>query len=444
MNSGGYYSVITDSSSATGFIDIALANGLTYNDNPQGYNGTLFAGLSTSRLLKAGQSSVVIYDARNGENLDWSITTYNISQLNVVATLGGKTVETTTVTSNAFDDDMGDGEFSVNAENGGQLQIKITPGSILNESEGMIVVGVDSNIPFDNCTITIGSLPTIGGGGGLTPAKKAGIAIGVIGLVALIAAGIYFPTKYWHKTHGPKFDPQTPQPPPMEKGPFPTVQVGYPPPITQPPMYPTQPMYPVQPMHSVQPIVPPIPPQSQAPPQNRELEQPNQPDQNPADQNNSNHHHIKVKRIKRRKVKRDILEGKLLTSDGIVIDDTDPENPKPLGRLVSGDIAVLVGKRCAKKGQILDDEDKVIGQCEVLSKEGEDEESSDGEGAADPEKRGSSKKSGKGDTEVEEYESWGKTIAREGVKTGVQETVKTVVRQAGLQDRIEDVVNAVL
>ena len=445
LNSGGYFSVISDSSSAIAFMDVAIANGLTYNDNPQGYNGTLFAGLSTSRLLKAGQSSVVIYDARDGENLDWTISTYNISRLDVVATLSGKTVETTSITSDAIEDDMGNGEFPISAVKAGQVQIKITTSSLLNdESEGMIVVSVTSNIPFDNCTLTIGSLPSInGGGGGLSKGGKAGIAVGIIALITGVAGGIYFLTKYWHPgpNFGPHFGPHTPHPPPpTEKGPVVSVYD------------------PTQPTAFIPPAVPPIPPQSQPPAQNRELDQkmpptpPYQPDQHPHDHDhdgsasdmsysddesdqerqdeqntsqqnpNDNHHKIKVKRIKRKK--RDILEGKLLTSDGLVIDDSDPKNPKPLGRLVSGDITVLVGKRCAKKGQILDDEGKVIGQCEVLPKEGKDG------------------KAKKGDTE--EYESWGKTIAREGVKTGVHEAVKAAVGQAGLTDRIGDAVNAVL
>lgn len=443
MNSGGYFSVITDASSAIAFIDVAIANGLTYNDNPQGYNGTLFAGLSTSRLLKAGQSSLVVYDARDGEELDWTISTYNISQLNVVATLNGKTVETTSVASDAFNDDIGSGEFNVSAVNAGQVQIKIHTGSLLNgESDGMIVVSVDSNLPFDNCTLTIGKLPDInGGGGGLSKGGKAGIAVGVIALVTGVAGGVYFLTKYWPKSPVPNTVPQTPHPPPMEKAPFVSVNE------------------PIQPTYFIPPAVPPIPPLSQAPPPT----QPNQPDQHPHDQhdasasdmsgsdngsdlerdssqqNPNNHHKIKVKRIKRRK--RDILEGKLLTSDGLVVDDSDPKNLKPLGRLVSGDITTLVGKRCAKKGQILDDEGTVIGQCEVLPKGGKDEEDSAGEGGADPEKR-KSKKNKEGDTE--EYESWGKTIAREGVKTGVQEAVKAAVSKTGLTDRIEDAVNAVL
>jgi Protein of unknown function (DUF3659) len=462
LNSGGYFSVITDSSSATGFVDVALANGLTYNDNPQGYNGTLFAGLSTSRLLKSGQSSVIMYDARNSEDLDWTISTYNISKLDVVATLGGKTVETTSVTSDSFDS-LGSGGFFVSAPKTGQVQIKITAGSLLNgETEGMVVVGVTSNMPFDNCTLTIGALPTTNSRGGLTARTKAGIAFGVIGIVGLFVAAMYFLFKCWPKGRGPHTGHQPHHPPVIEKGPINTVQAipPYPPQSDQtPPESPptvSQPMYPPNSTYSIPPT---FPPQTQAPPA--------QPEQHPNDQHNdasgsdmsgseesgtedeknpgqqqnpnnqqdpSHHHKLKVKRVKRKKKKTDILEGKVITPSGLVVDDSDPDpnKHKALGRLVSGNLAFLVGWRCAKKGQVLDQQGNVVGQCEVLPKEGEDGEAS-GHNAG---KRGSFEKT--------EYESWGHAVARTGVKTGVEEAAKAAARHTGLTDRIGDAITAAL
>src|SRR5436190_10674174 len=89
-NSGGVYATITTEDASNNFINFAILNGLTYNDNPQGNNSTLLAGLSIADSISGSQTKSVTYNAQAHEKIIFSVESIDAGNLTAQALFGGK------------------------------------------------------------------------------------------------------------------------------------------------------------------------------------------------------------------------------------------------------------------------------------------------------------------------------------------------------------------
>ena len=190
--SGGVYSTITSEDSSNNFINYAILNGLTTNDNPNGNNSTLLAGLATAHFTGGSQTQSITYNARAHEHIDFIIETVDAGPLKAELLFGGKVQNTTNVTG-SFDT----GNLAIKTSNSGQIEIKVTATNAPNDS--IFIISATSDMPPQNCTVGIGP----SGGSGLEKGAKIGIGIGVPFVVGLLGLGSYLLWKHLHHAHSP-------------------------------------------------------------------------------------------------------------------------------------------------------------------------------------------------------------------------------------------------
>jgi hypothetical protein len=195
MQSGGRYFTIQDQNSSNTFINGIIVNGLTKNDNSQGDDTTLLAGLDASHFINGSQTQTMSYTARNKEQLDFSIQSLNAGSLTAQAVLGGKVLAKTQYPSTS---DF----FSVVAPSAGQIDIKVTAKGA--DADSIFIVGVTSNLPPENCTVGIGTPRTKTGSS--SHAKIFGPTFSLLGLLALLSLTYWLYKHYYSKiskTSGP-------------------------------------------------------------------------------------------------------------------------------------------------------------------------------------------------------------------------------------------------
>jgi Mg-chelatase subunit ChlD len=184
-DSRGVYATITVAAGSQNFINYVLLNGLTYNDNPQGYDSQLLAGLAETHFVSGSDTVTLKYSAQKGERVNFTITSISAGFLGVSAVMGGKELNTTNTTYSYS-------VIDVTPPSSGELDLKITARAALQDS--MFSVITNSNVPFKNCTVGV----TGGGGGGLSAGGKAGVGIGVTAaLLGLGGLGGYFAYKHF-------------------------------------------------------------------------------------------------------------------------------------------------------------------------------------------------------------------------------------------------------
>lgn len=189
-NSRGVYATITVAAGSQNYINYVLLNGLTYNDNPQGYDTQLLAGLAETHFITGSGSVTLKYSAQQGENVNFTITTISAGELDVVATMGGQTLNSTKVSfSNEF--------IKVTAPSSGEMDLTIKAKAA--PQDAMFSVITNSDVPFKNCTVGV----TGAGQGGLSSGAKAGVGIGVTAaLVGILGLGGYFLYKHFYTGGG--------------------------------------------------------------------------------------------------------------------------------------------------------------------------------------------------------------------------------------------------
>ncbi|KAI9862978.1 MAG: hypothetical protein M1813_004151 [Trichoglossum hirsutum] len=188
QNSGGIYNTIFDAASSNQFINLVLINGITRNDNPQGSNSTLIAGLSLAHIISGSQTQSIRYNALSGEVIDFSVESVDAGSLTVQAVFGGKTLNSTTVNdtqSSILSNEASD--LFVSSPGDGEIDIKVTAENAASNS--IFVVGATSNKPIQNCTVPV----TGGGGRSKKGAIAAGVTVPIIAIAALVGAF------YWWK-----------------------------------------------------------------------------------------------------------------------------------------------------------------------------------------------------------------------------------------------------
>lgn len=184
--SGGVYATITSEDASNNFINFAILNGLTHNDNPTGNNNTLLAGLSISQFITGTDTVSTFYNAQANEMLNFTITSITAGNLTLQAVFGGKVLNSTSTSTYSTLPK----KIAVKAPSAGQFEIKVTA---QNARAGSVyVLGATSNMPIQNCSIAV----TGGGGGGLGTGAKVGLGLGIPALVAVIFLGGFFVMKY--------------------------------------------------------------------------------------------------------------------------------------------------------------------------------------------------------------------------------------------------------
>ncbi|KAH6681487.1 putative calcium-activated chloride channel regulator 4, partial [Halenospora varia] len=115
--SGGVYATITTGDASNNFINFAILNGLTQNDNPSGNANTLLAGLSVTYPISQGS---VFYNAQSGEHIRFTVKSIDAGPLSLEAVVGGKTANTTTTST------YGSSYLNVSTPNAGQIELKVS------------------------------------------------------------------------------------------------------------------------------------------------------------------------------------------------------------------------------------------------------------------------------------------------------------------------------
>ncbi|OCL03398.1 hypothetical protein AOQ84DRAFT_325997 [Glonium stellatum] len=213
LDTGGMYATIDGATAQNSFVNLMLVHGLTDDDNPSTKDSsTLVNGLSLATAL-SGSDSTLIYSAQANERLTFTITSVTAGDLDVTANdANGKQLGKTSVFSNFTN------TLVVKAATSGDMKLQVATTS--EQVNGLFIIGVNSSIPIENCTLAQSD-----SGGGLTAGAKAGIGISVPLILGLIGAGSFFLWKYWKgiPTTGsspPAYTPGQPQMDPTYKHPM--------------------------------------------------------------------------------------------------------------------------------------------------------------------------------------------------------------------------------
>jgi hypothetical protein len=182
--SNGVYATITVAAGAQNYINYVILNGLTYNDNPQGYSDQLLAGLAETHFISGSDSKTLVYTASAGEAITFYVTSISAGTLSAVATMNGKTLDQTTASYSY-------GYLYVTAPSAGQIQVVVTASNAPTDS--MFSVETSSNVPIKNCTVGVNSQSA-----GLSTGAKAGIGVGSVLGAGLLATAAFFAYKYLH------------------------------------------------------------------------------------------------------------------------------------------------------------------------------------------------------------------------------------------------------
>lgn len=187
MNSGGRYFTINSAQSSTTFVNGILVNGLTKKDNANGDANTLLAGLDSSHYISGSETVTMTYTARNNEKLNFTVMSLDAGNLDIQVKSGSKVLAN------------GKSSYSYTtldavAPGDGNIDVKVSAKNAPKNS--IFVVGVESNLPVQNCTVGIGkpkSGPNVG--------AIAGGAVGGIGGLAIVCGLGYF---IWKACFHPK------------------------------------------------------------------------------------------------------------------------------------------------------------------------------------------------------------------------------------------------
>jgi len=199
--SRGIYATIADASGATNYVKYAILNGLTYNDNPQGFDERLLSGLAQTYTISGSNSITLKYRADKAENVSFSITSISAGSLKAVAKMGGTTLAKGDTSSSSFGlSSFGDTmDLAVVVPKDGDIEVKIQAAGA--PSDSLLSVLTLSDVPIKNCTIGVKKE------GGTSTGVKVGAGLGTILGLAILGTGGYLAWKYFHS-------PTPPHPPP--------------------------------------------------------------------------------------------------------------------------------------------------------------------------------------------------------------------------------------
>ncbi|KAF2684249.1 hypothetical protein K458DRAFT_339512 [Lentithecium fluviatile CBS 122367] len=184
MHSGGRYFTVSDASNSRTFVNGILVNGLTKNDNPTGDESILLAGLEGAHFIAGSETQTMTYGARAKEELTITIRSVDAGTVDAEIKSGKKTLASQKgiyFTETMF----------VTAPSDGNIDVKVTAKNAPKDS--IFIVGVDSNLPPENCTVGVGPKP----GGKKNNAIIIGPTVGV-GLAVILGGCSYFLWKYFH------------------------------------------------------------------------------------------------------------------------------------------------------------------------------------------------------------------------------------------------------
>jgi len=183
--SRGVYATITRAAGSPNFINYVLLNGLTYNDNPQGYDAQLLSGLAMTHYVTGSETKTLKYAAEAGEDVTFLITDISADGLEASAQMNGQTVGTVPRFSTSR-------TLAVKAPATGEMQLVVK--AVSAPPDSMFSVSTNSNIPIKNCTVAVGSPSS----GGLSTAAKAGIGVGVtVAVLGLMGTAGFFAYKHF-------------------------------------------------------------------------------------------------------------------------------------------------------------------------------------------------------------------------------------------------------
>jgi hypothetical protein len=182
--SRGIYATIADSAGSQNFVNFALLNGLTYNDNPQGYDSKLLSGLGQTYTVSGSDSVNLKYRVSGGEVGNFTISSISAGRLSATASLNGKTLNSTTRESS----------FSLLVfapSDSGEINLEVKASAA--PTNGLFSILTNSNIPLKNCTVRVGGNP------GLSVGAQVGIGVGVsVAVLGAVATAGYFFYKHMH------------------------------------------------------------------------------------------------------------------------------------------------------------------------------------------------------------------------------------------------------
>jgi len=178
-SSGGVYATITSEDASNNFINFAILNGLTHNDNPTGNNNTVLAGLSISQFISGRNSVSTFYNAQANEKINFTITSITADALTAQAIFGGRVINSTTIPFYGAD------TLNVQAPSAGRFEIKVTAQDA--PPNAIYILGATSNMPIQNCSVAV-----TGGSSGLSTGGKVGLGLGIPILIAGLGLGAFF------------------------------------------------------------------------------------------------------------------------------------------------------------------------------------------------------------------------------------------------------------
>jgi nitrate reductase NapE component len=267
--SRGIYATIADASGATNYVKYAILNGLTYNDNPQGFDQRLLSGLAQTYTISGSGSITLKYRADRGESVTFTVTSISAGPLKAVAKMGGSTLAEGNTGSSFSFSSIGDTvDLALAAPRDGDIEVQIKADSAPPDS--LLSVLTLSDVPIKNCTIGVKKQ-------GLTAGAKAGAAVGTILGVAVLGTCGFLVWKYLHPATPPGYYPgMDSMSQPLAKGcvePIPSIPAAPPgappamavPPPIPPPSNPTQPRAGNEDMYNQQPRQQEYPPLGQQP-----------------------------------------------------------------------------------------------------------------------------------------------------------------------------------
>ncbi|KAK3942786.1 hypothetical protein QBC46DRAFT_352122 [Diplogelasinospora grovesii] len=184
-DSKGVYATITLAAGSQNFINYVLLNGLCYNDNPQGYNEQLLAGLAETQFISGSNAVTLKYAAAQGENVNFTLYSLTGDDLSASAQMNGQTLQTAASSSYyPF--------INVTAPSSGELDLVVTASN--SPKDGLFQVITNSNQPIKNCTVGVGG----GGSSGLSSGAKAGLGVGITALLLGLAGGGFYLYRHFY------------------------------------------------------------------------------------------------------------------------------------------------------------------------------------------------------------------------------------------------------
>lgn len=191
--SGGQYNTMYNDGSASNFINLVIQNGITYGDNPAGTNSTLLSGMQTFRFVTGSQTMSIQYIARSNERITFAVQSFNMTGLAVEADLDNRKVSSANLVVDP-NNMQGTGSVYVSASHAGLITIKLSSQNA--QQDAMVLIAANSNLPAQNCTISVGS-DTLGvSTSPIPPHIQTAMAVALPPLAGLIGIIGFFVAKY--------------------------------------------------------------------------------------------------------------------------------------------------------------------------------------------------------------------------------------------------------